>query len=358
MKLLLHIGQAKTGSSYVQSALSLAASGDRDALATAGVAYPIAPEIAGEAAKGRISSGNFWPRDGALEAVIAAGRATGLPALLISSEAIFGQIAQAESRFLEALRGLCPDAELRVLCYLRDPLDHAVSGYQQRVKRGGFAGTLADTLNGFAMPDMTVRALSRLRAAGAEVTIYNYSRHADRLLESFEHWLGLPGGTLPTPPTGRINRSLTRAELALQKAFNAHLGARASRLISDPLCNELPDLASEAPLADRDALAAFLERMARAHADPAYCDLVPAAERPRVADLAEAEARFAPQSAAEAGRGLTPAQMAVVAASVAAELGKLDQLRTDLRNARAREARLRRKIRRLRAGGAEADHDA
>lgn len=331
MKLLLHIGQPKTGSSYLQSALSLGT----DILARHGISYPIAAEIAEKARAGRITSGNFWPREGALEQVIEAGRRQGLPTLLISSESLFQLISAPKSGFLEDLQAICPEAELHVLCYLRDPVDHAVSVYQQKVKRGGFSGTLSQALEQYSAPNATVRALSRLRAAGATTTVYNYSRHRAELLATFERWLGLPEGvTLPKPAVEQVNRSLTRAEIELQKAFNRHFGQRARQFVSDPLCDEIPDIPSETPALNQADLARFLDRMSEQVSDPAYLELVPEAERPKIGSVETYANRF-PAEDQDAPLSFTARQIGVFAEAMCKELEKVAALRRQLQQARS-----------------------
>jgi len=327
----LHIGQTKTGSSFLQSALAMAVG----ELEGEGIAYPIPEAIAEEARAGKITSGNFWPREGALEALIEEGRATGLPALLISSEAIFDLIAKPQTDFLQTLRALCPDARVKVLCYLRDPVDHAISVFQQQVKRGGFTGSLAESLKRYAVPVQTVRALTRLDECGAGTTVFNYSRHKRALPATMESFLGLPAGTLPQPRVARINRSLTNAELELQRAFNRHFGPQARRFVSDPLCNSLPDIPSETPPLSPEALAAFLTRMQKEMGTEAYRVLVPAAERPFIGTPEEHAGRF-PAESADLQHTFTASQIDALVEALSGELKKVDALRTQLKRDRAR----------------------
>ena len=237
---------------------------------------------------------------------------------------------------LAALRGPDPDrVPLHVLLYLRDPVDHAVSHYQQSVKRGNYTGTLADSLGLYRLPAQTLRVLEVLRGAGAEVTILNYSRHRARLLPTLENWLGLAPGTLEIPPVAQVNRSPTRAELELQRLVNASEARQSWRVVSDPLCNQLPEIRSEQPALSSGALAAFLDQMAAVIGSDAYAAAVPEAERPRVGTLADYAGRFPdPDAQDEAVYSFTAAQLQVLAGAIGAEMKRSDHLRDRLEKAR------------------------
>ncbi|WP_299323383.1 hypothetical protein [Parasphingopyxis sp.] len=284
----LHIGSPKTGSSFIQSSLANA----EKTLADHKIHYPIDETESEKARNGLITSGNFYPKPGAFTALIERGRQSDLPGWLISSESIFQLLVREGSGFLDRISAECPDAEIKTLVYLRDPVDHVVSGYQQRVKRGGFTGTLADFMQSYRYPSETKTVLRQLRKCGADTTVLNYTRHKKNLLATFENWLGLVSGSLPRPPVNNINRSLTNSELKLQLIFNAHFGGLARRFVSDPLCHALPDIKSETPPLSRDELTVFLERMHSEMEDPEYLELVPAEEHPRPGEAEDYIARF------------------------------------------------------------------
>lgn len=136
-RVLLHVGHGKTGSSFLQAALA----NSPEALAAHGLGYPIDPEVAENARRGGISSGNMAPSARALQSALEQGWEGPQDTLLISSESFFYKMRL--KGFPEKLRQLLPDAEVQVLLYVRDPLEHAVSKYQQGVKRGGFEAFLA-----------------------------------------------------------------------------------------------------------------------------------------------------------------------------------------------------------------------
>ena len=305
----MHIGHGKTGSSFLQSTLALS----QDALARHEYAYPLAEDVAQKARKGFITGGNLRAKPGEFTTLVQSVPEGAGGKLLISAESLFRYLERNADSFLEEYQQVCAGVPLRILCYLRDPVDHAISAYHQKVKRSGYTKTMGDSLDQYQLPARTIAVLSALRAGGADVTVLNYSRHSKDLLGSLAGWLDLPSGDLTTPNVGRVNRSLTNAELELQRLMNGHLGGQASRFVSDPLCNELPDIRSETPPLSRDALEGFLTRMRHEIATPEYQALVPETERPQVGEVADHIGRFP----ADSGQlTFTPEQLRVFVDSV------------------------------------------
>lgn len=259
----LHLGHGKTGSSYIQSALALSVAG----LAEAGVAYPDLTGTLEQAKQGRISSGNIHANQKPLTAYVAEAEAR-VPAearILFSNELLFPYVLKADGQ--AALAALVErGVDVRMLCFVRDPLDHAVSLYQQVVKRSGYTNDLATFLETYSVPHEVEKLMNMAERIGLSLTVSNYSRHKKRVLAVMAAWLDLPDASLVRPDQGVVNRSLSAGELVLQRAFNEHLGRRSSGLISDPLCNQLPDIKSEYPGIRRDELAPFLDRMAESAA--------------------------------------------------------------------------------------------
>lgn len=302
----IHIGHGKTGSSFLQSALACSL----DALSGHGFVYPISEATAETARKGHVTGGNLRGQSGNFAELVASLPESSGQKLLISGESFFPYLERNGQEFLEEYRQACPGVPLHILCYLRDPVDHAVSLYHQKVKRAAYTGTLARSLTIYQLPARTVRVLSALQAEDIAVTVLNYSRHSKDLLGSLQRWLELPDGVLNAPSTGRINRSLNNAELELQRLMNREVGRKAARFISNPLCNELPDVRSEAPPLPQEALEAFLSRMQEEISSPAYQALVPQSECPHVGVPADYADRFSSEAGALT---FTPEQLKVVA---------------------------------------------
>lgn len=312
----IHIGHGKTGSSFLQSALALST----EALERNGFVYPIDEDTAEKARAGQITGGNLYAPKASDEDILRMARQAAGRKLLISGESMFSFFARPKRKFLNNLPELLPGVPLYVICYLRDPVDHAVSAYHQRIKRGGYTGTLADHLTTHSHPERTTAALTALKALGAKVTVLNYSRHRDDLLDTFGAWLGLPEGSLTAPERGEVNRSLTLSELELQRLFNQRLGKLAARLVSNPLCNQVPELRSETPPLARADLEQFLDRMQREMSDPAYQALVPEAERPWVGTIEDHADRFTDPAEASTQYSFNQRQLDVLTDTLAAYL--------------------------------------
>jgi hypothetical protein len=325
-EILLHVGHGKTGSSFIQSSLALS----HAELAAGGITYPISTELAAAGRSGHISSGNLRHAASALTETIGQGFRTGHERVLISSEWLFLALMAELAEELAALPGQYPGARLRVLLYVRDPLDHAVSVYQQMIKRGGYTGSFAESLLVYRIPVKVGQFARAMQAAGAEITVLNYSRHAGSLLHTVEDWLGLPQDRLSNPPVETVNRSMTLAELELQRQFNLLFGKEARRYVSDPLCNRLPQVRSETPTLSHEALAAFLKAMEQMIALKDVAAAVPAAEAYRLPAPDEVAARFAPADEALAFPfAFSAAQLQVIAEAIRGEVQR--QVRHGLR---------------------------
>ena len=316
MNILIHLGYSKTGSSYIQSAVA------KTDLANHGIAYPIDEPSRKSALSGKITSGNFWPRPGALETIVTCGMKSGLQEMLISSESIFDVAAAPESKFFDHLLSLDPEARIRAICFVRDPIDHAVSVYQQMVKRGGYFGTLGESLDKYDVVQKCVNAFARMHSYGAELTVLNYSRHEKVVLSRMEEWLRVPEGTLERPAVERVNRSLTRAELKFQIEFNKRFGAAASRIVSDPLCNDIPEVESEVPDVELPDVLKFAKRMRAEISSAGFERFMPKDEFPKLPGDKEIRKRFS-SSGRERVFGLTSRQIEVLVKEIVLGLPKL-----------------------------------
>jgi hypothetical protein len=281
--ILLHVGHGKTGSSFLQSAMA----NSIDILADHGIAYPLGPDERERVRAGEISSGNITASPRRLARMLERGD----DRLLLSSEALFNKMRP--NGFMDKLRRREPELKVDALVYIRDPLDHAVSKYQQSIKRQGSTENFETFLASYNQPAKVVQFITWLETFDVTVTLRNYSRHRDDLLDTLGAWLGLEPGTLIPPPMAQVNRSMTNAEIAIQKAFNQHFGADSARFVSDPLCERLPEIRSERPPASPEVLSGFLERMTRMIANHELVRCIPADESYRVATLEDAQARFA-----------------------------------------------------------------
>ena len=308
-KILLHVGHGKTGTSFLQSAFA----NSIDALAAAGISYPLADKEVERVRKGGISSGNGTPAPGHLRKMVTRGDET----LLLSNEGLFFRLKP--HGLLDVMRENAPEADFEVLIYVRDPMDHAVSKYQQQVKRGGSTETFEEFLKTYNHPAVVANFIRWLEAQDIPVHVRNYSRHRSDLLQSFEALLGVSTSVLTPPDVKNVNRSMTNSEIALQIAFNKTMLTAASKFISDPLCEQLPNIRSERPEATPEALDAFLKRMTRLISQHGLDARLGEAERYHIPPLDEVTARFdAPDP--ERTFSFSRAQLEVLVASVSEEI--------------------------------------
>ena len=316
-ELLLHIGHNKTASSYIQSALTRSV----DILASHGIHYPLDERNAAAAAAGQITSGNVGKSEEARAKALEYTPVGDVDRLLLSGEGLFNSLAtQKAGPLLDMVRDKVGSAKVRVILFIRDPLDHAVSHYHQAVKRGGFTGEFSDFVNGYLTPRYVKRVISNLNDYGADVEVLNYARHKSNLLNTFEHWLGLPSDTLNVPPIDKVNRSLTLSELELQRLFNQEFGRSAGRFISSPLCADLPDIRSEKPHLTPDQLAAFLDKMRKLCADTMSMGSISEDEAWHIPTNEDAAKYVAPPSDDEPTFEFTQAQLDLLARTIRAQI--------------------------------------
>ncbi len=254
--LFLHIGHSKTGSSFLQA--SFANSIDR--LAEHGIDYPGAPS---EAAAGwKISSGNGQALLTAPPEHFEMSR----DKVFFSAERLFLAFAQ-DRDWPDQLNALCAHHDIgkvEVLMFLRDPIPHAESSYQQMVKRGGLTHGANSVFGKYVQPELAHDALTR-DFGGLPITwhVFNYDRHKTELIPLTERFLGVPEGTLVRGGDRPVNRSMTAGELVLLRSLNGHDSAGAARL-ADALCNETPDTPSETVYPAAEVQQEMIDRLAPA----------------------------------------------------------------------------------------------
>lgn len=275
--LCLHVGHAKTGSSYLQSAFALSI----DSLEAAGVHYPLDWKLR-RSAKGGISSGNAGPLIRALDGI--RGTDADFPTapasvntMLLSGETVFPRLERPEfvARLVSAARAAGFD-RVRILLFIRNPISHCASNYQQSIKRGGHVGTIDEQSERFNFPLKVAAAIKACDAEpDIELTIRNYEVARKSLLAETCAWLGIPLEALQAPAMEVVNRSLSRGELEFQRALNQVLG-ESGEVLSDVLCellprvpaeHVLPSLAAQQRLWERltPAMEAVNERVGREH---------------------------------------------------------------------------------------------
>ncbi len=164
--------------------------------------------------------------------------------LLLSNELMFRELGvTVQAQDLAAMARHHGFERVAVLLFIRDPIGHLSSLWQQRVGGAGLADELAAYFENF--PSRVARLMETVATTdGIELSVQNYSRCGDRLLMILERWIGLGDGVLLTPLVERVNRSWTVAELEFMLALNRHRRAPSKDLawmLRERLPHVVPD---------------------------------------------------------------------------------------------------------------------
>lgn len=252
-RILLHAGQMKTGTSFLQSSLAR----NIRALEESGIFYPPLPNN-DRAANGAFSSGNLGKgeADWASWVLGRVAEHPGKAAYLVSNEGLDTKIVAQPKRFQE----LCKSADVTVLYFVRDPEEHCISHYLQGLKAGTMGKSISTYARSYSAPQRALKLIELSDTVGASTEIANYSRHKKDLLQVFGRMLGLPADfAWELPPVETVNRSLTASEAVLQLGLMKHLGGLAQRYVSRPLVSKLRSVAAEPLQLSDEARAAMLE---------------------------------------------------------------------------------------------------
>ena len=314
--LYMHVGHSKTGTSWVQAALRENAA----ALATGGLVYPIFEGVGNEQGA-EIGQGNgLWLATSPVEELESRLRmivgAAGPRGAVLSSEEFFPRLTEDDDPAALPKAALIAGFDrVEILLFMRNPVGHAASLWQQYLKRGGGTAPIEAFFDQYCVPERVGRFLARFMSMdGVGLTCLNYDRHRRELLATVCAWLGPPPITLAPPCVPTINRGMTRAELALQAVLNRRIG-RAGRILSDALCVGLPDMPADPVYPDRACQQAMCARLAPTLEQVNAC--LPQAERYR-SDIAPA-----PDDADRTALSFSPEQIDLIGAALGDEIRRL-----------------------------------
>lgn len=239
MKLFLHIGLAKTGTSYIQSMLARSA----DNLKEFDILYPHHPSF-DSALAGKITSGNITGAEmlKQIDVFLSQAKSQSNSSTFFSSEGLYPEILANFSQF----KTLCQSYDVHVLMLLRDPIEHAISIYIQKVKRQGFTGGMNEIFSVYNTPASVLKLIKAIEGI-CTIHMYNYSRHKTDLLPIIASYLGVDSRIFSSPTQSIVNRSLSMPEIALQRLFNKHFGKASHKFVSDVLCNSFPEPSAQEP---------------------------------------------------------------------------------------------------------------
>ncbi len=227
----LHVGHGKTGSSALQDFLEVNA----PLLEEFGLSYPTGR--GGEAGKLGMSGNGMLFLD---VDDLNGGE-------IFSSELLFKDEYIDEKSVLISKLMQFRDS-LTVIIYTRDVYDHFVSSWGQSIKRGGESHNIAQFAKKYRNFRKLRTFLEILSKRDIDFVIKNYSRTGG--IEASFMSLVLPENrdafmARATLATSKVNRSLTLAELELQRHMNKIFGNKPSGRISELFEKRLPDLPSD-----------------------------------------------------------------------------------------------------------------
>ena len=278
VRLHLHVGHGKTGSSFLQSWLSINATTLQERM---GLLYPYRCPISGRldrrAQQSQFSMGNGYVLQPLLDPSCGLYRAKRWHRRLfrqhgVDDKALKGVVFSYEpwARHLPSqLNHLLSKSEVLgfegvdLWLLVRDPLDHAVSVYGQMVKRHGFVGGLDDWLEIYDFPNALLHFLKTIRSfdSSLSLTVDHYGRNKCTLINLLKDWLSLPADFNYSEPKKVVNRSLSLQELSLVRHLNARdpaLGLAVGELLVD----RLPLIRQESMLPSMAAQQQFISRWA------------------------------------------------------------------------------------------------
>jgi hypothetical protein len=250
MRIVVHAGMSKTGSTAIQKTLSAAAA----PLAAAGIVYPaltrhphhvyllpavLDPEECeklfpsntahSEARLG--ASEQAWDR---LAQAAAEARAAGRHTLVVSAEQIFGLRPASTRRLRDRLRAISDD--IAVVGYVRSPAAHYLSSVQQALKFGHKIKPLTTDLTYRAK----IRTFSKVFPEGIALRPFERSGliGGDVCRDFLEAFLGLPPEVADTIPTLRDNESVSAEGMALLQEFH-RVALPGGRRVGNPASKDL-----------------------------------------------------------------------------------------------------------------------
>jgi len=237
LKIFIHIGHGKTGTSAIQSFLAT----NREKLLDYGVDYPEHSSFS-LAKEGKITSGNG-------ELLLSPFQFnSNNHSYLFSNEGLYFKLSDKEklSRLVHSL-----PVKPTIICYTRDLVDYYISSWGQYIKRGRGVRDIdnrVQSIEGFY--GILANYISWADELGYSIVVNNYSRHSENLVEHFVSLI--LGHNIDVDKDFEfenkvVNRSLTRSEYKVQQLFNKYSTERTNRFVSDKLVNSLPGLEVDKP---------------------------------------------------------------------------------------------------------------
>ncbi len=240
-KLFIHIGLSKTGSSAIQSWLSL----NMTQLKEQGVDYA---DLNPAAKDGKITSGNGVPlfracnqkKWGLVEDLIRNTYFMGNTKTIISSETLQALSPEA----IKSIKDICEKncIDVYVIAYARSVYELLYSNYLQGIKRHGFSFKFGER-QGLGYKPQRVFLENYYNVFQERLRVINYDAVKGDIFTSFSDLLVLDSQQL-TIKNKKVNRSLTMLEADILRYLNSLHDGVFSKEISDYLLDAQPDIST------------------------------------------------------------------------------------------------------------------
>jgi hypothetical protein len=223
MKLYLHIGTEKTGSSFLQSYLAK----NRPMLQSHGIYFPNAGKREADMQSGRISPGNAselntllsqksWPKvEQWMKENYKATEASRCNKLLLSNEILVKTLSEPDvmKRFIQISNSAGLDLQ-DLLLIIREPVGQALSLYKHRSKNGEMQPIVEWLEEKYSLADCLQGFYQIILDFNIGIAQYPYKMDSQYLVEvCINKWLGLNENILIEHTS--VNPSLTLSELKL-----------------------------------------------------------------------------------------------------------------------------------------------
>jgi hypothetical protein len=230
MKLYLHIGTEKTGSSHLQSLSAI----NKNVLQQNGVWFPLEGKGNKSLIKGEISAGNAQSLTNAINANnfaecesfvvqrIAQAVAWSCHSIFLSNELLLLALATDNKlqQFISILNKL-GISEVEFLLFLRDPVDQALSLYKHRAKSGNILDIEEWPTKNYVYGEALLSFLQHAQLEKINLTVRKFSKEKGALeMILFHEWLHIKEDLIPPPKV--VNPSLSLSELILLKKVGKH----------------------------------------------------------------------------------------------------------------------------------------
>jgi len=253
--IILHIGHEKTGTSHIQSILSL----NVKKLEQFNIYYPFHNSF-NVSKKGYVSSGNgsiLFDNDTIDYGVY--------KNILLSHEKLHSQLLENDNLEKKILSRY---DKVSVILYTRNVLDLLCSTWGQAVKKKGLTKSINDFLisEKYSYYSNALEWINLSKKYNFKLHIKNYSNHKNDIFNSFSsvmcNTLELDEEVLVdfiAPSQKIVNRSMSLSEYVLIQSAN-RIDPNFGNALSDALVNNLPNILSEVPIISHEVKMALFNK--------------------------------------------------------------------------------------------------